>query len=91
LLISSFSFTVSIRIGHLQSSPEERDVILSCFPPNNSSVKVVSLPACDSLFSGVDNAAKFRYFHRMEAFIGANCVEEAMAISRLTERWSSPY
>ncbi|GMR45271.1 hypothetical protein PMAYCL1PPCAC_15466, partial [Pristionchus mayeri] len=89
-LFFPISLAAAIRIGHLQRDPEERDVILACFPASNSSAKIVTLPACSS-FSGVDNAAAMRYLHGVEAFIGANCVEEAAAISRLSERWSTPF
>ncbi|KAF8375142.1 hypothetical protein PRIPAC_81571, partial [Pristionchus pacificus] len=89
-LLLLWSIATAIQIGHLQRYPEERKVILACFPTNNSSVKILTLPACSS-FNGVDNAAYMRYFHRMDAFIGANCIDEAVVISRLTERWSSPF
>ncbi|GMT29620.1 hypothetical protein PFISCL1PPCAC_28486, partial [Pristionchus fissidentatus] len=90
LLFLPLSISLSLRIGHLQRYKEERNVILSCFPANQSAFDFVTLPACKS-FNGVDNAATMRYLDRIDAFVGANCIEEAPTISRLTERWNSPF
>ncbi|EYC10243.1 hypothetical protein Y032_0056g2633 [Ancylostoma ceylanicum] len=77
-----------LRVGFLSDDSEDKVILNECV--RNSSIELVTLPACHN-YNGLENVARLHYDHQVNVLLGSPCNEESETVSRLAFRWGIPF